>query len=228
MIKELNDRLDKTGLFVRGGFYPSEADDVPRLPNGKKAETVILIGNAGVELWRSFQEQAVLSRKQPLDSWLRSVIEGLSECVGAHMLLPNEGPPFIPIQKWAMRAEPVYRSPIGILIHPEYGLWHVYRAALIFSTRLALPIRSHNTSPCATCRTRPCLSVCPADAFLPDRFDASSCVSHVESNAGKNCLDKGCLARRACPVGKEYRYEVAQQAFHTHAMVRAVKSGFGG
>ena len=120
MIKELNERLDKTGLFVRGGFYPSVADEVPRLPNGKKAETVILIGNAGVELWRSFQEQDVLSRKQPLDTWLRSVIEGLSECVGAHMLLPNEGPPFIPIQKWAMRAEPVYRSPIGILIPVSY------------------------------------------------------------------------------------------------------------
>ena len=85
MIKELNDRLDKTGLFVRGGFYPSKADEVPRLPNGKKAETVILIGNAGVELWRSFQEQAVLSRKQPLDTWLRSVIEGLSELSLIHI-----------------------------------------------------------------------------------------------------------------------------------------------
>jgi len=52
-------------------------------------------------------------------------------------------------------------------------------------------------------------------------------VSHVESKDGKNCMNRGCLARRACPVGKEYRYEVAQQAFHTHAMVTAVKSGFG-
>ena len=38
-----------------------------------------------------------------------------------------------------MRAEAVAPSPLGILIHPDYGLWHAYRGALAFAERLALP-----------------------------------------------------------------------------------------
>jgi len=136
MIKELNDRLDKTGLFVRGGFYPSVADEVPRLPNGKKAETVILIGNAGVELWRSFQEQAVLSRKQPLDSWLRSVILNVT----LPMALPGviTAGIFCFILAWneflfalIITTNKAVTLPVGLsLFHAEEGvLWHLISAA---------------------------------------------------------------------------------------------------
>ena len=39
-------------------------------------------------------------------------------------LFPFGGPPHFPFQQWARRAEPVHPSPIGLLIHPIYGLWH--------------------------------------------------------------------------------------------------------
>ena len=64
------------------------------------------------------------------------------------------------IHEWAARAEPVYRSPIGIMIHSEFGLWHAYRAALLFPGRIALP--SRGSQPVAR---KSCLKVCPADAF---------------------------------------------------------------
>jgi hypothetical protein len=227
MIDRLNDSLAGSGMFVRGGFYPDAADNVPALPDGSPPQTVILIGNAGPDMWHAFQRDADLSVRHPLDSWIRPKIEEVAATVGAHPVLPNDGPPFVPMQDWAARVEAVHRSPVGIMIHPEFGLWHVYRGALLFAGRIALPTREAQSSPCDTCANRPCLSVCPANAFLPDRFDAPACADHVESVAGTNCRERGCLARRACPVGREYQYVRDQQEFHTAAMVRAVRRGYG-
>jgi hypothetical protein len=232
MIDRLNSLFAEAGLFVRAGFHPVAEDRVPALPDGSTAATVVLIGNAGSDMWHAFApmlNQPALNHtdRHPLDTWLRPRIEGAADAVGAHPVFPNGGPPFVPIQDWAARAEPVYRSPIGIMIHPDFGLWHVYRAALLFADRIDLPPRDARPSPCDTCVKKPCLSVCPADAFLPDRFDAPACVSHVESVAGTNCRERGCLARRACPVGREFLYGGDQQEFHTAAMLAAVKRGYG-
>jgi hypothetical protein len=219
--------LDGTGLIYRGGFHPEPEDGVPTLPDGARTRTIILIGNAGPALWRAFKA-AVPNRTvpHPLDRWLNPILERLADQVGGTLLLPNRGPDFPPIQEWATRAEPVYRSPIGIMIHPEYGLWHVYRAALLFREKLPLPPGAAAPNPCDSCAAKPCLKVCPADAFKPDRFDAQACVTHVDSLAGGNCQGRGCLARRACPVGRGYAYPMDAGAFHMAAVVRAVRSGY--
>ena len=227
MIDRLNTVLGDSGLFVRGGFYPMLGDTVPSLPDGSAAGTVILVGNAGTAMWEAFARSGDRSVRHPLDTWLRPRIEAAAASVGAHPVFPNSGPPFVPVQDWAARAEPVYRSPIGIMIHPDFGLWHVYRGAFLFADRIDLPPRKDSASPCESCEKKPCLSVCPADAFLPDRFDAPACAAHVESAAGVNCRDRGCLARRACPVGRDNLYGRDQQAFHTAAMLDAVKRGYG-
>jgi hypothetical protein len=216
------------GLIVRGGFHPVAEDAVPPLPDGRAAATVVLVGNAGPAMWQAFARQPrPPEARNPLDDWLRPALMAAAASAGAHPVFPNDGPPFVPIQRWGARAEPVYRSPIGIMIHPEYGLWHVYRAALAFAARLDLPARVEAPSPCDNCATKPCLRVCPADAFLPDRFDGASCVAHVTSDAGTNCRDRGCLARRACPVGRAYAYPRAAQAFHTAAFVRSARRIYG-
>jgi hypothetical protein len=227
MIDRLNTVLGDSGLFVRGGFYPTPDDAVPPLPDGSAAGTVVLVGNAGTAMWAAFAQTGDRSGRHPLDTWLRPRIQAAAASVGAHPVFPNSGPPFVPVQDWAARAEPVYRSPIGIMIHPEFGLWHVYRGAFLFADRIDLPPREDSASPCESCAKKPCLSVCPADAFLPDRFDAPACAAHVESAAGVNCRERGCLARRACPVGRDFLYERDQQAFHTAAMLGAVKRGYG-
>lgn len=227
MFEDLNHLLSPDGLFVRGGFYPDADDHVPPLPSGIPAKTVLLIGNAGAQMWHAFARDTGAVGKNPLDTWLRPRILRAADHVRATPLFPNEGPPFAPVPDWAMAADGVHRSPIGILIHPEFGLWHVYRAALLLDRHIDLPASPAGPSPCDSCERKPCLTVCPADAFLPDRFDAAACVAHVTSNAGTNCHERGCLARRACPVGRKYAYVPDQQKFHTAAMVRAVRSGYG-
>ena len=84
-----------------------------------------------------------------------------------------------------MRAEPVFRSPIGIMIHPEFGLWHVYRAVLLFAEYIDLPAWSAVENPCDACEAKPCRKVCPADAFTPSRFDAFLCFTRRERGGTK-------------------------------------------
>src|SRR3990170_4538644 len=167
------------GLTLRGGFHPEAADGVPALPDG---------------------------RPHPLDRWTRRVLGGLAAEFGATPLFPFGAPPFLPFQRWAMRAEPVAPSPLGILIHPEYGLWHAYRGALAFAVRLDLPPRSRRPRPCDSCPDRPCLTACPVGAFVAGGYDVAACLGHISGAAGADCMELGCRARRACPVGREHAY----------------------
>ena len=59
-----------------------------------------------------------------------------SPSTGAVPLYPFGGPPLLPFQRWAARAEPISPSPLGLFIHPRFGLWHSYRGALAFSVSL--------------------------------------------------------------------------------------------
>ena len=59
------DTLKHLGLILRGGFHPHGKDDV-------EASTVVLIGNAGPDLWQSFPGPD--GSGNPLDDWCREVI----------------------------------------------------------------------------------------------------------------------------------------------------------
>jgi hypothetical protein len=119
----------------------------------------------------------------------------------------------------AQRAGPYHPSPIGPLIHERYGLWHAWRGALVFDARLDIEIAPRGASACSGCATRPCLGACPVDAFESGTLDAMRCRTHLDRPAGAECLEGGCLARRACPVGAAHRYGTEQQRFHQAAFL---------
>ncbi|MBT6118088.1 MAG: ferredoxin [Rhodospirillaceae bacterium] len=180
-----------------------------------------MIGNAGGALWAAFAAAVPEpAGHDPLDDWTKSVLAPIAADLGAHIVFPSDGPPYAPFQRWAMRAEPVAPSPLGVLIHPDYGLWHAYRAAFLFAERLPLPPRVETASPCESCATRPCLSTCPVGAFTGAGYDVPACAAHVHAPEGQGCREGGCLARAACPVGPEWRYPAAAGAFHLAAFAR--------
>lgn len=217
----LDRALDGTGLILRGCFHPEPVDGVPELPDGRPARTVAVIGNAGGALWERFAAACPEpAGRNPLEDWLAPILRGIAAWVGGHAVLPKDGPPYPPMQRWAKRAEPAHSSPIGVLIHPEYGLWHAYRGAILFVDSHALPPRRDLPSPCESCADRPCLSTCPVGAFSTDGYDVPACVAHLGDPAGADCRE-GCLARRACPIGRDYLYPVAANRFHMGAMARA-------
>jgi hypothetical protein len=215
------------GLHLRGGFHPTEDDGVPALPDGRRPATLLLVGNVGGSLWPAFSQspEAGDGAPDPLNRWTERVIGGIARAVNATPLYPFGGPPYLPFQRWAMRAEAVFPSPLGILIHPDYGLWHAYRGVLAFAERFVLPPRTERPRPCDSCVGRPCLSACPAGAFTGRGYDVPACIAHIAGPAGKPCMAAGCLARRACPVGPAYGYGEAQAGFHMTAFRAAHRDG---
>jgi epoxyqueuosine reductase QueG len=122
--------------------------------------------------------------------------------------------------QWAKRAEALSQSPIGLMIHPVYGLWHSYRFALLFSSLQQPDTHAISVeSPCQTCEGQPCLHHCPVDAFSPKGYDVGACAAYLKQTPDADCHQQGCLARNACPVGEEYRYEPAQHTFHLRAFL---------
>ncbi len=215
---DINAALAHTGLRARGGFHPRRPGQVPEVRPGVACASLILIGSVGPQVWPAFAA-ARPPVPDPLDHWTRSALAPLAERLRARAVYPEDRP-FQPFQQWALRAENVHRSPLGLLIHPQYGLWHCYRAALLLPDAIDLPVAASLPSPCAACSAKPCLHACPVDAFMSAGFDAAACHAHLDTAAGRHCLQRGCQARDACPVGREHRYAPEQVRFHMAAFHR--------
>ena len=163
-IETMLSAIRRTGLIPRGAL---RLDDSERVGELADMRTIVLAGMAGRDGWDAFaaSPEARDGADDPLDRWSRRVIERLARELGGKALFPFGGPPFLPFQRWAQRAESVHSSPIGLLIHPHYGLWHSYRGALGFREELAVPEPAAVPSPCVSCTGRWCLSACPVGAF---------------------------------------------------------------
>jgi len=203
------------GLILRGGFDFAAGEAAPAGRSGPPARAVLLVGQAGASVWPHFSRWRAENpgTADPLDTWSRLVIGQVAKGVGARAASPSDRP-FLPFQQWAMRAERLKPSPLGILMHPRYGLWHAYRGALLFDEPLGLPDVEKPIHACDLCDEKPCLSACPAGAYSAAGFDHEACLAHVRSPAGAACLAAGCLARNACPRGAGFRYPAVAQAFH--------------
>ncbi|HUF96941.1 MAG TPA: hypothetical protein VMM60_02355 [Ilumatobacter sp.] len=218
-----------TPFVVRGGFLvdtdtaDTDAADTVPLTNGMPTRSVVIIGNVGGSIWPRFIAERTAG-PDPLDRWTRELLWPIAAGLGASFVHPSDEP-FQPFQRWAQRADDVWQSPIGLLIHGEHGLWHAYRGAFLFGHAIAdLPAVGQGVSPCVGCADQPCLSTCPVDAFgVSDSgelsYEAATCRSHVASSAAPQCLSAGCAARCACPVNAHGRYERDQMEFHMAAFV---------
>ena len=195
------------GLIVLGAFHP-EPD-----------QTVVIIGNLGRDLWAAFAARTDSLAKHPLDDWTRATLTPIAIELGSQAVFPFDGPPYAPFQAWAIEAGIGFSSPIGPLIHPIYGLWHAYRAAFLFETPLSIPKNVQVASPCMNCPDKRCLSACPVSAFSERGYNVPACLTHLGSSQGRPCMEDGCAARHACPVGQDYAYPPAMANFHMRKFV---------
>jgi hypothetical protein len=173
----LADIAESGGLALRGGFHPESADLVPDLASGRPPGTLLMLGWTGGRQWSSFTASPEYHDGQPnpLDRWSRRTIDAMANALAGRALYPFGGPPHLPFLRWAQRAEAVAPSRLGLLIHPDWGLWHAWRGALALPERLDLPARDTRPNPCTACSARPCLRATDFDS-----------------------------ARAACPVGTPY------------------------
>ncbi len=217
--------LQAQGLIVFGGFAPRGADGVPPLPDGRPAAALLMVGNVGPAAWAAFARapEATDGAPHPMDRWSKRVLGRIAASAGGGAVFPSDGPPYPPFVAWAKRAAPVKQSPLGMLIHPVYGLWHAYRGALALPEPLPLPEPELEAYPCDSCADKPCLTTCPVSAFRPDGYNVPDCAGHIATPEGADCMALGCRARRACPIGRDYVYDPPQAAFHMEAFLRGLR-----
>jgi hypothetical protein len=227
VLVRLDALLAAQGLMRRGVVRFAADEAAPEFADGRRAVAVVLVGVTGQAMWPVFSDgrASVADRggENPLDRWSEIVLDPIAAELGAMALYPSRAP-YQPFQSWAMRGEGLKASPLGLLIHPVYGLWHSFRGALAFAewgdesvdaadTRPAAP------HPCDACAEKPCLTACPVGAINLDGFDVTRCRGYLASAEGQaGCMRGGCLARDACPVGVAYRYPQAQVRFHMQAL----------
>ena len=213
MIDRVRALVQVEGLHLFGGFHPEAADGVPGLPG-----TVLIVGNVGSAIYPRLLASQEQGQPDPVDRWTGRIVGGIAREVGAAVLYPFDGPPFHPFQRWAMRADArLSPSPLGLLVHERFGLWHALRAALLFEARLELEDDAASGGTCASCVGRPCMTACPVGAFRPQAYDVAGCRGHLSTLSGQDCMMFGCAARRACPVGREFAYVQSHAALHMRA-----------
>lgn len=201
------------GLALTGAFAPGPDDGAP-----EGARTLVLLGYGGPEMWAAFRAgpEARDGGRHALDRWSRRVIGALAARFGGEALFPFGGPPYQPFLRWIYRAEPVHPSRLGMAIHPERGLWSGWRGAIALKEAWEAPPPARGENPCDPCPA-PCLTACPVGAFTTQGYDVEACRAHLDSPEGASCRMSGCLARRACPVGRDFAHAPEQAAFHLEA-----------
>jgi len=179
-------------------------------------ETLVLLGPSP-QFWGVFSASSEYQdgTPDPIDRWTTRVFAALAATVGARAILPYDGPPYAPFLTWAENSGHAWSSPVGMLVHSEHGLMVSYRGALAFDNPLI--DQPTATRPCDTCSGKPCATACPIGALTPSGYDVDACRAYIKTNAGADCLNKGCAVRRICPISKGAQRSEAQSALHMRA-----------
>lgn len=175
---------------------------------------LILFGHAGRRFWQVL-EAGGLSGWDPIDSASRAIVcawaaEHLAG-VRQRLVYPETpGNSAFPLNLGALGDGLGWQrpSPLGLGIHPHWGTWFAYRAALLADSDLPVTQATPPQRPCDTCVGQPCLAACPAGATAQTGFRVEVCVAYRLRPASPCASD--CPARRACPVGREHAYTEAQ------------------
>lgn len=189
--------LKAAGLRILGGLHEG-------------GSTLLLVGPDGPAFWPILQVSPEFNdgAPHPID---RYSIRTLNAIEGAEALFPNSGPPYQPFIKWALATQRCFASPVQFLVHSKLGLFTSFRGALRLKGMHPLPPPLPN--PCESCADKPCLTACPAGAIEKDNYNVAACHVFLDSEAGADCMARGCAVRRACPIGQALRPE-GQSAFH--------------
>ena len=241
-IENLKQFAGEFGLVSRGGFKVKNGDGVPDIED-KKAKYLLLFGNAGSSIWENFSLSSEYQaskyqdeKEDPLDRWSERIGKQMAREFSGLALFPF-GKPLHPFLQWAKRSESLNSSKLGMIIHPQYGLWHAYRFAIAFpvdiagSVDIVEPAHVHahaliENDICARCEDQPCLKTCPVDAFSEGNYAVKDCYKFLAKKGQESCMKGGCQARLACPEGVNFRYKADHGKFHMDAFYLNISRRF--
>jgi epoxyqueuosine reductase len=198
------------------------------------AQSIVVIGNGGGAFWKAFKRHADdnpawMARDNPLDDFTRVIVEReIAPVLERFAIAPTIIYPFIsnaPTLNFmeAGKASGLSGpSILGVMVHPVYGPWIAFRAAILVNELLDAPGEAYRFDPCPSCIPRTCISACPADAVsIVKGWDIPKCLTHrVEVEA--DCAPR-CHARAECVLGPEHRYPDDELAYHQMRALRAMR-----
>jgi len=196
--------------------------------------SIVVVANGGGDFWRAFSRYRDAhpgwdERQNPLDDFTRIVTEqhllqvahaeGI-DCAAAYPFVTQ--PVTVNFMALGRAAGVAGPSLLGVLVHPTYGPWIAFRAALLLDRELDAPGDARAFDPCPGCVTRSCISACPAAAVsYPQGWDIPRCLCYrVENEAA--CAPV-CHARAACVLGPEHRYPPDALAYHQRRALQAMR-----
>lgn len=187
---------------------------------------IILIAHAGRRLWEVLAHAGLEHEEHPIDvfsqqhalAWFARQFPDQR----AELLYPGDRP--IGLQALGTLAGWHHRSPMMIGIDAHWGTWFAYRVALLTTTDLPVTPPDNAPHPCASCADAVCRRTCPADALSAEGFQLSRCIAE-RTREHSPCADR-CVARLACPVGSEHRYELAQIQHSYTRSLRMIREYF--
>ena len=197
MYAQIESAAGAAGRAVYGAVLPARTA-VHGLDHG----SLILLGT-GAGFWEIFKSSPEYNdgARDPVDRWSRRVIGGLAAAHSAAAHYPFGGPPYSPFINWAKASGRAFTSPSQLLVHDQMGMMISYRGALHLMREIEMPPPPLAASPCLACTARPCLTACPVNAMVDGGpYGLAACHGHLDTAAGGECLSRGCLARRACPL----------------------------
>ena len=112
-----------------------------------------------------------------------------------------------------MRAEGLRPSPLGILMHPQYGLWHAYRGALLFDVDVSIEAPRAVIHLCDLCDGKPCLKSCPVGAYSQTGFAYQDCLGHVRERMARRAATAA--ASTATPVRTARNIAIPRMCRHS-------------
>lgn len=209
--------LDAAGLNLHAVFDLADVPGDVLLPAGARDRfrQLILLGHGGRLLWEKVCA-AGLAGEHPIDdhSVARAREWMAAQCPGAKydVIYPGEAP--LGLQSLGRLAGWHHEAPFRVGINEHWGPWFAYRVVLLADTRLVTTPCLGGASPCSACAGKPCVTACPAGAMAGGGFSLEKCIAYRQQPESRCALT--CVAREACPVRTEHRYEAAQLA-HSYA-----------
>jgi NAD-dependent dihydropyrimidine dehydrogenase PreA subunit len=207
--------LDEAGLNRQHVFDLQQLPPALRAPLSVQAHErqLILFAHAGRRLWERVQAEPV-PLPHPIDTYsLRTVEQWLAQALprARYRFVYPRGLPagqHVGLQRLGTLAGWHHASPFMVGVDARWGSWFAYRVAVLTDTALpASPTEDHG-HPCEGCSAKPCISACPAHALDAGTMDVDACQQYRLQENSSCAL--ACLARQACPVGAEHRYEDSQ------------------
>ena len=239
LITLIKERAAPHGLNLVGAI-PIGRYDLAVAPNLRasaidpRARSIVVIGNGGGAFWKAYRRDVAADpawprRDNPLDDFTSELIErdvagairarGL-RCTTAYPFVSDGGNlHFMELGRIAGLGGP---SIIGVTVHPVYGTWIAFRAALLLEELIDEPGAALGFDPCPSCVPRSCIPACPVGAVsAATSWDAVKCVRH-RVEAQPDC-GAGCYSRLGCVIGPEHRYPEDELRYHQERALRSMR-----